>query len=260
MITGNTRFVPHLAHPCRHVRTPPVFNGECAGRGLDITMVPLDVTPQALAATVAALSQISNLAGMVVTIPHKTAIAALCDRLEGAAAMLKVCNVVRRESDGSLTGAMFDGDGFVAGLHHQGHEVRGRRALIVGAGGAASGVAYALLAAAVGHLTIANRSPDKAEALVAQLRDAFPQANVAAGTTIASNYDLVINGTALGMHDGDALPIDPAQLHPGTLVAEVVMQPDVTALLTAAQARGCIIHKGIHMVEQQISLLVDFLK
>lgn len=260
MITGNTRFVPLLAHPCRHVRTPPPFNAECVRRGLDMTMVPLDVPPLALDETVKALRQIGNLAGLVVTIPHKTAIAALCDRLEGAAAMLGVCNVVRREADGSLTGAMFDGEGFVAGLRHQGHAVQGRHALIVGAGGAASGVAYALLAAGVASLTIANRSPDKAETLVAQLHAAFPQARVITGTADAPHYDLVINGTALGMHDGDALPVDPTRLRPGALVAEVVMQPDVTALLTAAQARGCIIHKGIHMVEQQVRLLVDFLE
>ncbi|QFQ86691.1 shikimate dehydrogenase [Paracoccus kondratievae] len=257
-ITGATRFVPLLAHPCRHVRTPPVFNAECARRGLDIAMVPLDVTPEMLPATVEALRHIGNLAGMVITIPHKNSAAALCDRLTGAARLLGVCNVVRREADGILTGAMFDGEGFVAGLRDRGHEPTGRRVLLVGAGGAASGLAHALASAGVAKLFITNRSPDKAEQLAEQLRAAFPQIEIRTGKADPKDFDLVINGTSLGMHEGDALPVDPDRLTPGTVVAEVVMQPDVTPLLAAAEARGCHIHKGIHMIEQQIRLLVDF--
>ncbi len=259
MITGTTRFTPLLAHPSRHVRTPGVFNAECAARGLDMVMVPLDVTPAGLAATVAALRGVANLAGMVVTIPHKGAVAALCDRLTGAAEMLGVCNIIRREPDGSLTGAMFDGEGFVAGLRQEGYEPSGKSVLLVGAGGAAAGLAHALAAAGVARLTIANRSPDKAEALASDLRAVFPGVNIGAGPADPAGYDLAINGTSLGMHEGDALPFDAARLLPGTLVAEVVMQPDVTPLLTAAAARGCRVHKGVHMITAQVRLLVDFL-
>ncbi|SEO22198.1 shikimate dehydrogenase [Gemmobacter aquatilis] len=259
MITGTTRFAPLLAHPCRHVRTPKVFNAECAARQIDMVMLPLDVQPQMLQPTVAALRAVGNLAGMVVTIPHKTAIATLCDRLTGAAALVGACNIVRREADGSLTGGMFDGEGFVAGLRHQDHDPAGRRVLLIGAGGAASGVAHALVAAGVDSLTIANRSAEKAALLVEQLRSAFPQARLGIGPANPRGHDLVINGTSLGMHEGDALPLDPDRLSPGTLVAEVVMQPDVTPLLRAAEARGLAIHKGLHMVEQQVGLLVDFL-
>lgn len=259
MISGTTRFVPLLAHPCRHVRTPGVFNAECAGRGIDMAMVPLDVRPDMLAQTIAALRAMENLAGMVITIPHKTEVAQYCDRLTGAAEMLGVCNIIRRETDGSLTGAMFDGEGFVAGLRHRGHDPAGRRVLLIGAGGAASGLAHALAGAGVARLTIANRSAEKAELLVGQLAAVFPGVDIGAGPADPAGYDLVINGTSLGMHAGDALPVDPDRLGPGTLVAEVVMQPDVTPLLAAAEARGCRIHKGINMIEQQVRLLVDFL-
>lgn len=258
-ITGQTRFVPILAHPCRHVRTPGVFNAACAERGADMVMAPLDVAPDALAGAVAALRQVANLAGMVVTIPHKTAVAGLCDRLVGAAALLGVCNVVRREADGSLTGAMFDGEGFVAGLRAAGHEPRGRRVLLVGAGGAAAGLAHALATAEAAELVVANRSPARAEELVALLRGAFPRARLAAGPADPAGFDIVVNGTSLGMHEGDALPVDAARLAAGTLVAEVVMKPDVTPLLVAAAARRCAVHKGVHMIEAQARLLVDFL-
>lgn len=259
MISGTTRFVPLLAHPCRHVRTPGVFNAECARRGIDMAMVPLDVRPDMLAQTIAALGAMENLAGMVITIPHKTEVAQYCDRLTGATEMLGVCNIIRRETDGSLTGAMFDGEGFVAGLRHRGHDPAGRRVLLIGAGGAASGLAHALAGAGVARLTIANRSAEKAEMLMGQLAAVFPGVDISAGPADPAGYDLVINGTSLGMHAGDALPVDPDRLSLGTLVAEVVMQPDVTPLLAAAEARGCRIHKGINMIEQQVRLLVDFL-
>jgi shikimate dehydrogenase len=260
MITGHTRFVPLLAHPCRHVRTPPHFNAECERQGEDIVMVPLDVETERLQATVESFRTIENVAGMVITIPHKSAVAALCNRLVGAAGLVGACNIVRREKDGSLTGAMFDGEGFVAGLLHRGHDPAGRRVLLVGAGGAAGGVAHALLAAGVASLTIANRSPEKAEALVGQLQGFFSGAQVDAGTPDPRGFDIVVNATALGMHAGDALPLDIDRLDAGTVVAEVVMQPDVTPLLAQAEARGCVVHKGIHMIEQQVRLLVDFLK
>jgi shikimate dehydrogenase len=260
MISGHTRFVPLLAHPCRHVRTPPLFNAECERQGADIVMVPLDVPPDRLRTTIESFRAIENVAGMVITIPHKSAVAALCDRLVGAAELVGACNVVGREKDGSLTGGMFDGEGFVAGLLHRGHDPAGRRVLLVGAGGAASGVAHALLRAGVASLTIANRSPEKAEALAGQLQGFFGNAHVDVGRPDPRGFDIVINGTALGMYARDALPVDIDRLDAGTIVAEVVMQPDVTPLLAQAEARGCVVHKGIHMIEQQVRLIVDFLK
>lgn len=260
MISGKTRFVPLLAHPARHVRTPGLFNAECVRRGLDMIMVPLDVRPDMLEHTVDNFRAMENVAGMVITIPHKGSVATLCDRKVGAADLVGACNIVRRENDGSLTGGMFDGEGFVAGLRHQGFEPKQLRVLLVGAGGAASGVAHALLQAGVAELTIANRSRDKAEHLAGQLTRVFPDAKISAGAPDPTGFDLVVNGTALGMHEGDALPVAVERLERGTIVAEVIMQPDMTPLLIDAEARGCRVHKGIHMIEQQVRLLVDFLK
>jgi shikimate dehydrogenase len=260
MITGHTLFAPLLAHPCTHVRTPGVFNAGWARRGIAMVMVPFDIPPQGLADLVAALRGSANLAGFVVTIPHKTPIAAHCDRLQGAAEMLGVCNVVRKEVDGTLTGAMFDGDGFVAGLRHCGHDPAGRRALLIGAKGAASGVAHALVVAGVARLTILNRSVEKAAHLAGLLRARFPDADIRVGAKADETHDLVINGTSLGMKPRDPLPMPTDDLPAGALVAEVVMQPDLTPFLDLAKARGHAIRKGIHMVEQQVNLLIDFLR
>ncbi|RWR09241.1 shikimate dehydrogenase family protein [Paenirhodobacter populi] len=258
-ISGTTRVVVHLAYPSHHLRTPGLFNALCQERGLNAVLVPWQVPPQGLAEAVAGLRGIENLAGVIVTIPHKTAISALCDSLSSTARFLGVANVVRRDSAGRFHGEMFDGRGLVLGLRERGHDVAGRQALLVGAGGAAAGIAEALLGAGVASLTLSNRSAPRAEALAARLRAAFAGRAIRVGPGDATGADLVVNGTSLGMYPGDALPVDVETLDPGTLVAEAVMEPDVTPLLKAAAARGCQTHRGVHMITGQIGLLVDFL-
>lgn len=259
MISGKTRVIVHLCYPAAHLRTPSVFNPWCEATGRDAVLVPWQVRPKHLKQAFRALGHVESLAGVIVTIPHKGAVATLCDSLTDTARLLGTANVARRDEKGRWHGAMFDGEGMTQGLVKAGHRIAGRRALLLGAGGAATGIAEALVRQGVAELAIANRSPDKAGQLAALLSGAFPGANVRACFPDATGFDLVVNGTSLGMHDDDPLPIDPATLAPGTLVAEVVMQPDVTPLLVAAEARGCVTHRGIHMIESQIDLLGRFL-
>jgi shikimate dehydrogenase len=258
-ISGKTRVIVHLCYPAAHLRTPSVFNPWCVAERRDAVLVPWQVRPEHLAEVFHALGHVESLAGVIVTIPHKGAVAAMCDSLTETAHLLGTANVARRDNDGRWYGAMFDGEGLTHGLLRAGHRIEGRRALLLGAGGAATGIAEALVRQGVAELVIANRSPDKAEHLARLLSDAFPDARVAAGPADAKGFDLVVNGTSLGMHDGDPLPVDPATLAPDTLVAEVVMQPDVTPLLIVAEGRGCTIHRGVHMIESQIELLGRFL-
>lgn len=257
-INGRTQVLVHLAYPSAHLRTPQVFNARAKERDIDAVLVPWQVHPDNLAAVVAALRLSESVAGAIVTIPHKEAVAPLCDRLEGAAQRLGVVNVLRRQGDGSLVGRALDGEGFVGGLRRQGHEPRGRQALLLGAGGVSVAIADALLATGVSRLVIANRTPERAERLVERLRAIHPQGVVDAGPADGRGFDLVVNGTALGMHAGDPLPLDIETIAPGTVVAEVVMAPPVTPLLDAARQRGAVIHEGVHMLLGQIDPFIDF--
>ena len=258
-ISGTTRVVVHLAYPARHLRTPTFFNPLLQQLGHDAVLVPWQVQPSELARVWEGLRQIENLAGVIVTIPHKEAVAQLCHDLSGAAEQLQVCNVARRNADGTFSGQFFDGEGFVLGLRNQGHNLAGRNALLLGAGGAATGIAQALLAAGVSTLGIHNRTEARAHSRVNQLRALFPQREIRVADANGQGYDLVVNATSLGLKSDDPLPVDPETLAPGTLVGEVVMNPDVTPLLQAAQNRGCVIHKGSHMIVGQLSLIADFL-
>src|SRR5690606_5894331 len=160
-----------------------------------------------------------------VTVPHKTAALNLCDEVSMAARDIGAVNTVRREASGRLVGDMFDGRGFVQGLIAEGRDPAGRRVLLVGAGGAAAAIGYALAEAGVRSLTIANRTRAKAEDLAARIDHFFPAVKVDSADANPQGYDLIINSTSLGMRAGDELPFPADLLEPGQLVAEIIMKP-----------------------------------
>ncbi len=258
-ITGRTRIFAILADPIGHVRTPQGINSLALARGFDGVMVPFHVSAQNLAAAVAGLRATENLGGFIVTLPHKTAIVPLLDTLSEASRCVGAVNAVRREADGRLCGEILDGVGFVAGLRASGHELRGRSVFIAGAGGAGSAIAFALAEAGIARLTVANRTRERAEALLARLRSFFPDLSLTVATDDPSGHDIVVNATSQGLQDGDAYPLDVASLKPHQLVAEIIMQPEVTPLLAAAATLGCRIHPGLPMLNCQLELMADWM-
>lgn len=258
-ITGRTRVLGILAHPTEHVKAPPGINRIAMMRGRDAVMVPFNVAPADLDGFVASLRVLKSFDGAIVTVPHKQAIIELCDEVSPQALAVGAANVVRREADGRLVGDQLDGIGFVEGLRDQDIEVEGRRVYLAGAGGAANAIAFALADAGIVRLTLANRTLGKIETLAAKLRGAYPALDVVIGSRDPRGHDLVINGTTLGMNVSDPLPLDATLLEPGVIVAEVIMEPEITPLLAAARAAGCRVHLGRHMLDHQLQLMANFL-
>jgi shikimate dehydrogenase len=257
MITGTTRLYAIIGDPIAHVRTPMAFNDYFLERNIDAVCLPVHIGRDDLPKGWAGLKSIANLDGFIVTAPHKAESARLCDSLEGA--HTKVVNTVRREPDGSFSGTLLDGRGFVNGLIKQGHQVRGHRFYMAGAGGAGTALAYALADAGAATLTIHNRTRSKAEKLVADVGAAFPGIDVRVGTADAGGHSVVVNATSLGLKSDDGHSFHLASADPSALVAEVVMKPDMTPLLIAAEKRGHAIHFGIHMLNSQLDLMMQFL-
>lgn len=257
-ITGATRLVGIVADPIGHVRTPQAMNRLFSEVAANAVIVPMHVTAADLDTVFAGLRRIGNLSGVVVTVPHKESVVALCDELGPEAALVGAANAVRRTPDGRLIGEMFDGLGLIGGLRAAGIEPAGHDALLVGAGGAASAIAVALARAGVARLTIANRTVTKARQLADRVAAAFPAVAVASGDADPRGHTLVVNGTSLGLKPGDPLPLPVELLDPATVVAEVIMDPTRTPLLVAAAARGCRIHEGRHMLDAQLRLLAEF--
>ena len=258
-ITGHTRLLAILADPVHHVQAPQLLNQLFQSRGDDAVMVPMHVRAEALAQVVRGLRAIGSFDGFIATVPHKTAMPALCDELTPVAAQVGAVNVVRRTPDGRLIGGLLDGAGFVAGLQAHGIEPGGLRAYLAGAGGAGSAIAWALAGAGVKRLTIANRNADRARHLIERLASVHPTLELVLGDTDPAGHDLVVNGTSLGMRPEDPLPLDASRLRPEQIVAEIIMQPAETALMAAARARGCRVHAGLPMLTAQIALMAAFL-
>lgn len=258
-ITGHTRIFGIIADPIHHVKTPQGINAIFARRDFDGVLVPMHIDADGLPAFIAGLRRMRNFSGFIATVPHKTAMLALCDEATDNARRIGAVNAVRREADGRLVGEMLDGLGFVGGLRSVGIEPKGMSAYLAGAGGAANAIAFALAEAGVARLTIANRSREKAEDLVARIAHFLPHVWAEVGSRDPSGHDLAINATSLGLREGDALPFDADLLTPDQIAAEIIMQPQTTTMMAAAAARGCRVHPGRPMLACQLELMADFM-
>lgn len=258
MISGNTRIYGILADPIAQVQTPRLMNALIMARDIDAMMVPLHVGTADLPNFVQSLRSWKNFGGFIATVPHKVAMLDLCDIVSDRARLIGAANTVRREPDGTLAADMLDGHGFVEGLRSAGIEPRGMRVFLAGAGGAACAVAFGLAEAGISQLTLGNRTPAKAQDLKSRLGVSYPTLNVMLSTDPAG-HDLAVNGTSLGMREIDPFPFDVARLDSPAIVAEIIMEPKLTPLLAASQARQLKIHFGRPMLDAQISLMAQFL-
>ncbi|PSS60537.1 shikimate dehydrogenase [Ensifer sp. NM-2] len=257
-MTGNTRPFIIVADPVHHLRTPEVFNDYLARSAFDGVLIPANVPAEGLAAFVDGVKQMRNLAGLIITVPHKVAIVPFCDELSPTARRVGSVNTIRVVA-GRLIGENFDGVGFVKGLLLQGYDVSGRSALLLGSGGAARAIAFALADAGVRRLIISNRNIEKARELAASV-DSVQYIEVhAAANPDTDSVDLIVNATSLGLLPDDPLPLDQRQIHANHMVAEVVMSPEVTKLLLVAKDRGASIHLGRHMLDAQIVEIGNYL-
>ena len=258
-VSGRTELVAILGDPIAQASAPRLMNALFERQGRDAVLVAHHVRAADLASALAGLRATQNLRGAIVTMPHKVAVVALLDALAAEAREVGACNVVRRAPDGRLVGTMLDGEGFVASVRRAGHDVRGARAFLAGAGGAAAGIAFALARHGATALRIHNRTRSAAEDLAARVRGAVPGFDVAvAAGPSPTGCDLVVNATSLGMRSDDPTPLDVGGLEPGALVAEAPIRPEPTRLLAAAAARGCRTHGGLAMLEAQIELMAEF--
>ncbi len=259
-ITGTTRLFYMMAHPIAHVRTPEIMNPMFEARSIDAVMVPLHVHPDDFTQAWETARLSRNLAGIVVSVPLKAQALALSDTAHARARELGAANCVRRERDGSMVCDNYDGAGFMAGLAKQGHGVAGKRILLAGAGGAGSAIAFSLAKAGAAGVDISDTEGNRSRDLAGRVSDAYPSCVLSAVDSFSdpSGYDVVINATPCGLHEGDALPIRVDKLSPDCLVCDIIMKPADTTLLRLAAERGCAVHYGRHMLDEQMELFWDF--
>jgi len=257
-LSGATRVIAILGDPIAQVKSPSGVTQRLIERGVNAVVIPIHVRPADLPAFVEGASRARNLDGLIITVPHKLASHALCATATERAHFLGGVNVMRRRADGSWHGDHADGLGFVEAQRAAGCEPEGRRALLVGAGGAGSAIAQALLEAGVSKLAIHDGDPAQRDGLIRRLQARYGD-RVYTGSADPSGFQLVFNATPAGMREGDALPVLVDKISADMFVGDVITLPAVTPLVQLARERGCKTQVGAGMFAAVCERMVDFL-
>ena len=258
MISGKTTLIAHIGYPTESFKASYIYNPWFDRAGIDAAVVPMGVKAGDYPDVLKALFRLTNIRGALVTMPHKVVTVGLVDECTTTVKIAGSCNAILKRPDGTLLGDMFDGTGFTRGLRRKGFVFEGAKCLVVGAGGVGSAIAASLAADGVASISLADTDAASAEGLALRLGTHYPRLDVHVRGSDPSGYDLVVNGTPLGMKATDPLPFDVTRLAPSTFVGEVVMKQEITPLLNAAQERGCRYLVGTDMLFEMIPAYLEF--
>ena len=250
-ISGTTKVVGVWGYPVGHSRSPVMHNAALASLGLDWVYVPFEVAPETIKAAVEAIRAL-GLIGVNVTVPLKELVLPYLDEIDADAARVgsvnTICNV-----GGKLVGYSTDGAGFLRSLKEVGQAMDNRRVYLLGAGGSARAVAFALASQGC-FCTIANRTRERADELAAAVNVVYPNHAEAAGWGTGTNMiDLLVNTTSVGMSPNpDEMPALPPEVFDAKpFVYDLIYAPAQTRLLADADAAGCGTMNGVKMLVQQ---------
>ena len=257
-LDGATRLVVIVGDPIAQVKSPAGVSAALAGAGRNALCVPAHVHPQDLPAWMQGMAVQRNVDGLIITVPHKFAIRSFCATVSERADFLGAVNTLRRNPDGTWHGDMFDGLGYVEALRAQGCRLEGQRALLVGAGGAGSAIAHALVMAGVRELAIHDPDHSRRDGLMRRLAG-LDRAQIRVGTADPTGFHVAVNASPVGMQASDPLPLDAGRLTPDQFVGCVITAPAVPPLIQAARERGCGTCTGADMFAQVRELMLRFL-
>jgi shikimate dehydrogenase len=235
--------------PIRHSRSPLMLNRAFQETGLNAAYAAFHIKPGELKAAIQGIRAL-GFGGVNVTIPHKVEVMDYMDEIDDGARIIGAVNTVVNK-DGKLIGYNTDGIGYVRSLKEEtGIELAGKRVLMLGAGGAARGVAYALAKNGVEKIMIANRTHSKAEELAAAIGPFADTAGMSLDDVqqVLPDVDLIVNTTSAGMHPHiDELPMPTEGLGAQHLVSDLIYNPRISRFLHEAKANGALIHGGLGM-------------
>lgn len=262
-LTGKTKLCGLIGDPVEHTMSPAMHNVAFAKMGLDFVYVPFRVKPEDLTQAVAGMKAL-NIRGLNVTIPHKVAIISLLDELDPLAEKIGAVNTVVNDS-GILQGFNTDAIGFLEALMQRGAEPKGKKVVVLGAGGAGRAASF-VLAERGAQLLILNRRQELgwAEELAEQLTQAFGKEVRAMELTdgnLAQALEgayILVNATSVGMTPNtDETPVGADLLKPSLVVFDVVYNPVKTKLMRQAEQIGAQTVSGLEMLVWQGALAFE---
>jgi shikimate dehydrogenase len=251
-ITGKTRVCGVIGDPIEHTLSPVMHNAAFKELNLDIVFLAFKVKQAEVGNAVNGMRAL-NILGLNVTMPHKKAVIDHLDKLDQNAKFLNAVNTIRNKN-GNLLGFNTDGVGALKALKENGVPSRGRKVLLLGAGGAARAIAYTLTKEA-DELVILNRTVKQAEGL-AKLLSKVHKKQVTGGALSPSlikqhlqDSDILINATSVGMKpNANQSPVPPELLRANLAVMDIVYNPVETKLARDAKAAGAKVISGVEML------------
>ena len=260
-INGRTRVIGIFGHPVEHSFSPAMHNAAFSHLGLDYVYVPFPVNPRNLAGAVEGIRSL-DLAGVNVTIPHKSAVLELLDEVSPEAGLIGAVNTIFNDN-GILKGYNTDAAGFVTSLERdRGVTPHGKRVLILGAGGAARAVSVQLAMAGAELITFSTPFPEETAVLKKVITGST---NTAVGEVgwdrdelagCLNETDILVNATPVGMHPatGEMPPVPLDSLPGDALVCDLIYNPGETMLLKKAKERDLAVLNGLGMLLYQGAL------
>jgi shikimate dehydrogenase len=254
-VSGDTQIYGIIGCPIEHTKSPLMQNAAFEALGMHAVYVPFLVRPEDLGKAVLSLRSL-NVSGVNVTVPHKGAVIEFLDELDPVAKQIGAVNTIVQKNK-KLYGYNTDGPGFMLSLRKDAHfDPAGKKAVVLGAGGAAAAVAMSLAGAGIRRLVIANRDKRRAEVLSKRVqkffdRECLPVAmdEVRALYWLIRESDLLVNATSIGLNPKDSLNLNPNSFHSKLFVYDVVSQE--TALIKLARKKGLKCIDGVGMLVSQ---------
>lgn len=250
-INGHTKLYALIGSPVGHSGSPAMYNYSFEKLGIDAAYLAFDIPLEKTKDAIEAFKTL-HVGGFNITMPNKTATAQLVDRLSPAAELVGACNTVVVEEDGTMTGHITDGIGFIRNLKEHGVEIKDKKIVLIGTGGAATAIAVQAALDGVAEIAIFNRKDEffaNGEKTVEKIKQAVPSIgniyiedvdNLELLKEVVEKSDLLINATRAGMSPlEDILPVPEEVLHKNLAVADVVYNPRETLLLKKAKELGC---------------------
>ena len=248
-IDSGTRLTALFGDPIAHSVSPAMHNAAFRHSDLNFTYLAFRVTESGLEAALEAVRAL-NIRGINLTIPHKTAALPLLDEVTESARRVGAVNTIVND-DGRLKGHNTDASGFLAALRGHGFISAGRKAVVLGAGGAARAVVFALRDSGAA-VTVLNRTPAKAAELAAATGAIAGDLGESSVSTALDGAELLVNATSVGLYpESEVSPLAGYRLKPSLTVMDTIYRPRRTRLLADAQAAGCQVIDGLDMLVAQ---------
>jgi len=259
-VNGKTKLFGLIGNPVTHTISPQIHNTLAQMMGIDMIYVPLEVPGDKLENAVKGLMAL-GFHGFNITIPYKEKVTQYLDGLDESAEKYDAVNTVHIK-DGRLTGYNTDADGFYRSFTEAfGTEVKGRRVLFVGAGGAASSLACALAEKGAASVTIANRTMENALKICERVGENYNNpinAVILKDDLDISGYDVIINTTSVGMHPNeDKTILGAAAFNSNQKVVDIIYTPSETLFLKRAREAGAATLNGFGMLFYQAVLAFE---